>query len=99
MTYALTVTPAALGAAIGILMGDGMRRENRKGAAIALIAIGIGAGMPALIDYVAKAANRPGSQRGSRRRLEGIRQGGVPSDAEFYDDGGDLVKPEVYTAS
>jgi len=87
--YAATIAPAALGCALGLLFGRGMERRSSNIAALALLATGAVMAGPAIVDLVQAVANRPASARGSRRRLEGIRDGSLPDkDVEgfFVDD-------------
>lgn len=83
-TYALTTASAAAGAALGILFGRGMERRSANVAALTLLATGALLAAPAFASIVSKVANRPASERGSRKRLEGIRNGSVPA------EGGDI---------
>ena len=53
-------------------------------AALALLAAGALIAAPTLTGLISRAANRPGSERGSRKRLEGIRNGSVPENEDFY---------------
>jgi hypothetical protein len=84
-TYALTTASAAAGCALGILFGRGMSRTSANIAALSLLATGALIAAPALTEIVSRVANRPASARGSRKRLEGIRNGSVPAEgAEIY---------------
>lgn len=83
------LAPAAIGCALGLLFGRGLSRGSANLAALALLATGAALAGPSVVDLIGAAANRPGSERGSRRRLEGIRDGAVPDkDVEgfFMDD-------------
>ena len=83
------LAPAAIGCALGLLFGRGMSRGTTNIAALALLAAGAALAGPRVVDLIGAAANRPGSERGSRRRLEGIRDGALPDqDVEgfFIDD-------------
>ncbi|MFO1483575.1 MAG: hypothetical protein U1F71_09480 [Verrucomicrobiaceae bacterium] len=80
-SYASLIAPAAAGCALGILFGRGMRRGSSNVIALALLAGSAVMGAPMISDFIQRTANRPGSERGSRRRLEGIRSHGMP-DAE-----------------
>lgn len=87
--YANVIAPAAVGCALGLLFGRGMERRSANIAALALLATGAVVAGPVVVDLIQSAANRPGSERGSRKRLEGIRDGGLPDkDVEgfFLDD-------------
>lgn len=83
-TYALTAASAAAGCALGILFGRGMERKPANISALALLAVGAVVAAPTLTDLITQIANRPTSERGSRKRLEGIRNGSVPDASEFY---------------
>ncbi|MFZ4764393.1 MAG: hypothetical protein ACOYMN_05520 [Roseimicrobium sp.] len=62
-----------------------MSRNSSSIAALTLLATSALIAAPALTDIVSRMANRPASARGSRRRLEGIRDGAVPVEgAEIY---------------
>ncbi len=87
--YAATIAPAAVGCALGLLFGRGMERRSSSIAALALLATGAVMAGPAIVDLVQSVANRPTSARGSRKRLQGIRDSGlVDKDVEgfFLDD-------------
>jgi hypothetical protein len=83
-TYALTAASAATGCALGILFGRGMERKSANISALALLAVGAVVAAPTLTDLIKNIVNRPASERGSRKRLEGIRNGSVPDAGEFY---------------
>jgi hypothetical protein len=84
-TYTLTTASAAAGCALGLLFGRGMERRSSNIAALALLATGALFAAPAITDIVSRVANRPASARGSRKRLEGIRNGAVPVEgADIY---------------
>ena len=87
-TYASLIAPAAAGCALGILFGRGMRRGTSNVIALTLLAASAAIAAPVITGLVQRAANRPSSERGSRRRLEGIRNHGMPDgDAgEFFAD-------------
>ena len=76
--YASAIAPAAVGCALGLLFGRGMERRSANIAALALLATGAIVAGPAIADLIQSAANRPGSERGSRKRLQGIRNAGLP---------------------
>ena len=82
--YANLIAPAAAGCALGILFGRGMRRSSSNVIALTLLAASAVVAAPVVTDLVEKTAYRPSSERGSRRRLEGIRNGAVP-DPEVED--------------
>jgi len=87
--YSNAIAPAALGCALGLLFGRGMSRTSANVAALALLATGAVIAGPTVVDLIQATANRPGSERGSRKRLQGIRDSGLPDkDVEgfFFDD-------------
>jgi hypothetical protein len=87
--YAASIAPAAIGCALGLLFGRGMERRSSNVAALVLLATGAVVAAPAIADLIQAAANRPGSARGSRKRLQSIRNSGLPDvDTEgfFIDD-------------
>jgi len=77
-SYASIIAPAAAGCALGILFGRGMRRSSSNVIALALLAASAAVAAPVITEIAQRVANRPGSERGSRRRLEGIRSHGMP---------------------
>lgn len=91
--YAATIAPAAIGCALGILFGRGMERRTANGTALTLLAAGAIVAAPLVTDLIQRAANRPSTQRGSRKRLASIRDGALPEqDVEgFFAPEGDFV--------
>ncbi|HEY1084519.1 MAG TPA: hypothetical protein VGE29_19790 [Prosthecobacter sp.] len=87
-TYASMIAPAAAGCALGILFGRGMSRSTSNIVSLSLLAAGAAIAAPLIGDIVQRTANRPTSARGSRRRLEGIRNGALPDEnlKEFFVD-------------
>ena len=83
-TYTLATASAAAGCALGLLFGRGMERKSSSIAALALLAAGALIAGPTLSGFISRAANRPATVRGSRKRLEGIRNGALPEDGDFY---------------
>lgn len=82
--YALTTAAAAAGCALGILFGRGMGRKSANISSLALLAAGALIAGPAIADVIRRAANRPSTERGSQRRLDGIRDGSIPDGAEIF---------------
>lgn len=84
--YASIIAPATAGCALGLLFGRGMGRRGSNVAALAMLATGAAIAAPLIADLIHKAANRPGSNRGSRKRLEGIRNSALPHEGidEFF---------------
>ncbi len=87
-TYASMIAPAAAGCALGILFGRGMSRSSSNVISLTLLAASAVVAAPLINDLVQRTANRPASERGSRKRLEGIRNGAVPDEdlKEFFVD-------------
>jgi len=83
-TYALTTASAAAGAALGILFGRGMERRTANISALVLLAAGAVIAGPTLGGLINRAVKHPSTQRGSQKRLEGIRNGSVPEGEEIY---------------
>lgn len=81
-TYALTTASAAAGCALGILFGRGLSRTSSNITALSLFAAGALIAAPTLTEFVSRVANRPGSARGSRKRLQGIRDGALPENGD-----------------
>ena len=94
-TYASLIAPAAAGAALGILFGRGMRRGPSNITALALLAAAATVAAPVITDLVRRTANRPSTDRGSRRRLEGIRNGALPEEGlkDFFIDSPNALLP------
>jgi len=94
--YASLIAPAAAGCALGILFGRGMRRGSSNVIALTLLAASAVVAAPVITDLVQRTAYRPGSERGSRRRLEGIRSHGMPDadSSDFYA----MDTPEAFPA-
>src|SRR5271165_5863120 len=83
-TFGLTVASAAAGCALGVLFGRGMGRKSASLAALALLGAAAIVAGPSLTGYASRAVNRPSTERGSRRRLEGIRSAGEPEAGDIY---------------
>ncbi len=81
-TYALTTASAAAGCALGILLGRGMSKTASNITALSLLAVSATVVAPTLKDFITRVVNRPGSARGSRKRLQGIRDGALPEDSD-----------------
>jgi uncharacterized membrane protein YebE (DUF533 family) len=94
-TYASLIAPAAVGAALGVLFGRGMGRSAANITALTLLAAGAMVAAPVLTDVVRRTANRPSTDRGSRRRLEGIRNGALPDEElkDFFVDSPNALLP------
>jgi hypothetical protein len=94
-TYASMIAPAAVGAALGLLFGRGMSRSTSNIIALSLLAGSAVVAAPLVGTLVQRTANRPGSERGSRRRLEGIRNGALPDEGlkDFFVDSPNALLP------
>lgn len=92
--YASVIAPAAAGCALGILFGRGMSRSSSNIIALTLLAASAVIAAPVITDLVQRTANRPSSDRGSRRRLEGIRNNAPESElTEFFVDSPNAFLP------
>jgi hypothetical protein len=81
----LTLTRAAFGLGLGMLMADKIKRPVRQAAAIALVSVGALAAVPILVKVALERINRPESERGSRARLRSIRgDSGYRSEMDVY---------------
>lgn len=81
----LTLTRAAFGLGLGMLMADKIKSPVRQAAAIALVSIGALAAVPLLVKVALERINRPESERGSRARLRSIRgDSGYRSETDIY---------------
>lgn len=94
-SYASVIAPAAAGCALGILFGRGMSRSSSNVISLTLLAASAVVAAPLISDLVQRTANRPSSERGSRRRLEGIRNGAVPDEdlKDIFTDVPDALLP------
>lgn len=82
---ALSVAPAAIGCAVGLLLADRMKQKKRHRLASAMFTLGAIATLPLAIDYLTRMLDSPASQRGRRRRLDAIRESGVLGESEVID--------------
>ena len=81
----LSLTRAAFGLGLGMLMADKIKRPVRQAAAIALVSVGALAAVPLLVKVALERINRPESERGSRARLRSIRDdSGYSSETDIY---------------
>ncbi len=69
--------PALLGAAAGLILGDLMHSNARRGVALAVAALGVATLLPLAVGGVVNLVNGPESKFGARRRLRKIRDAGV----------------------
>lgn len=82
-TSALTA-PALLGAAAGLLLGDLMHQNARRGIGIGLGALGVAALLPFVVGGVTGLVTGPRSKFGVRRKIQRIRDAGIVDSS--YDD-------------
>jgi hypothetical protein len=81
----MTLTRAAFGLGIGLLVADKFKRPVRHITAIALVSVGAIAAVPLLVKVALERINRPGSERGARNRLQSIRgDSGYRSETDIY---------------
>jgi len=69
--------PALLGTAAGLLLGELMHRNARRGIAFGLLALGIAALAPYTVGEIKQRINSPNTKRGAQRRLRSIREAGA----------------------
>jgi ABC-type amino acid transport system permease subunit len=85
VTSLIAVTQTALGFGAGLLLAGTMRRSVQKVTAVAMLTVGVISTVPLVVDLVAKYLNKPGSERGMRKRLASIRDdSGITDDAEVF---------------
>ena len=73
------ISPAILGVAAGIFLGDLMQRRARRPLAFALACAGVAAAAPYLVEAVKEKVVGPNTRRGTQRTLRSIREGsGAP---------------------
>jgi hypothetical protein len=70
----LTISQAAIGCGIGILLADKIGENRRNTAAIGMLCLAIATTAPALVGVVVDLINGPQSKLGVRRRLRSIRE-------------------------
>ncbi len=81
----LTLTRAAFGLGVGLLVAERLNRPARQATAIALVSVGTLAVIPLLVKMALARINRPESERGMRRRLLSIRSGsGYGSEQDIF---------------
>lgn len=72
-----TVAPALIGAAAGLLLGDLMHKQARRGLGIGLGALGVAALLPFAVGGVNWLITGPRSKFGVRRKIQKIRDIGA----------------------
>lgn len=81
----LAVTQTAVGCGLGLLLGGKMSRSAQKTTAFTVLGIGALLALPSIVEAVTNIISGPGTERGTRRRLDSIRHdSGLPDDAEIY---------------
>lgn len=70
----LTISQAAIGCGMGILLADKLKENKRNTAAIGMLCLAIATTAPALVGVVLDLINGPQSKLGVRRRLRSIRE-------------------------
>ncbi len=81
----LTLTRAAFGLGLGLLVAERLDRPARQATAIALVSVGTLAIIPLLVKKAMERINRPESERGMQRRLRSIRgDSGYRSEIDVY---------------
>ena len=70
----LTVSQAAIGCGIGILLANKVAENRRNTAAVGMLCLAIATTAPAVVGVVADIINGPQSKLGVRRRLRSIRE-------------------------
>jgi|SRR3954468_9530500 hypothetical protein len=80
----LSLTRAALGLGIGILIADKIKPTLRQAAAVSLVSVGALAAVPLVVKAAMARINRPESERASRNRLRSIRGDSGHPEHELY---------------
>jgi hypothetical protein len=70
----LTISQAAIGCGIGIILADRVTEKRRNTAAVGMLCLAIATTAPALVGVVVDLINGPQSKLGVRRRLRSIRE-------------------------
>jgi hypothetical protein len=84
--------PVILGAAAGLLVGDMMHSNARRGIGISLGVLGILAFVPLVVDGVAGLITGPKSKFGVNRKIQKIRDIGIGSPS--HDDVDDILREQ-----
>ena len=69
----LTLTRAALGLGLGLLVAGKIKESVRNRTAIALLGVGAVSAIPYIYELISKQINRPESERSMNRQLRSIR--------------------------
>jgi uncharacterized membrane protein AbrB (regulator of aidB expression) len=70
----LTISQAAIGCGIGIILADKVSEKRRNTAAVGMLCLAVATTAPALVGVVVDLINGPQSKLGVRRRLRSIRE-------------------------
>lgn len=81
---AVSVGPAAVGVAAGLLIADAIDSRARRIVALSLLGVGFVSAIPLLTSLVLQKVNGPRSRRGSARTIESIRDGDGVFEEEDY---------------
>jgi len=85
VTSLVAVTQAAVGCGIGLLVANRMKSTARKVTGWTMVSLGVASVTPLLVGYFTRTANRPGTARAMRRRLDSIRQdSGFSENADVF---------------
>jgi hypothetical protein len=85
VTSLVAITQAAVGCGIGLLLAHRFRATARKITGWLMVSLGVASVAPVLVGFFARNANRPGSERAMRRRLDSIRQdSGFSENADVF---------------
>jgi len=82
---AVSVGPAAVGAAVGLLVAEALDQKGRRTAAAGLLAVGALSALPMVVSLIANKINHPGNRRGNERALAAIREGAGVFDEEGFE--------------
>jgi hypothetical protein len=84
-TVVIAIIQTGVGCAVGLILGGRLPRPARKVTAASLFSGGALLAIPGLLGLILRTWNRPGSDRGARRRLDSIRaDSGLPDEADVY---------------
>lgn len=81
-----SVAPVILGAAAGLLVGDMMHSNARRGLGLGLGILGVAALVPFVVDGVAGLITGPRSKFGVRRKIQKIRDIGIGTPSDDVDE-------------
>jgi len=85
VTSLVAVTQAAVGCGIGLLMASRFQSTARKVTGWIMVSLGVASVTPLVVGFFSRTANRPGTARAMRRRLDSIRQdSGFSENADVF---------------